>query len=192
MTRVIYIFVFLVIVFTYLTIQESSDKEKDVQTLADYYKHLPSGILRIIKSIDTETLQTKIEFDGDYIVDDLLILFKNDNNIKLYKDIAINVDTLSSVDTTKIETVILIEIQDTKVSTYQNGADAIRTDYRLTFIKYPEKIVYFEKALEGSEPPTSIKRRPGQDFGARGRAPLHESVIEYISNRKRKINHNGT
>lgn len=172
--------VFLVIVFTWLTIQENIENEKERKTKLDYYGSLAKEVKTIIDRIKWDSLDYQTSNTDNSIGNDFLIVFKNDEETKLWKDIVNETDSLSTTDTSKLKTIVLIQPFETKVGTYQNGADAIRNDYKISFIEYPDFSVYYSHVLEGAQPPMSIKRRPGQDYSAGGRRPTSEMVMEYI------------
>jgi hypothetical protein len=180
MGRILYIVVFLVIVLTWLTIQENIEDEKERKTKFNYYGSLSKEIKTIIDRIKLDSLSYETSIANESKVNDFLIVFKDDEDTKLWKDIETEIDTLSTTDTTSLKTIILLQPIETKVSTYQNGADAIRKDYKISFIKYPEFIVYHQTNIEGSDPPSSIERRPGDKLRGAGRPPDKSKVLEYI------------
>lgn len=180
MNRIVYIVVFLGVVLTWLTIQGNVDNEKKRKVKLDYYESLPTEVKTIVDRIKSDSLSYETSIANESIVNDFLIVFKNGDETKLWKDIVTEPDTLSTTDTTRINTIILLQQIETKIGTYQNGADAIRKDYKVSLIKYPEFIVYHQSNLEGSDPPYSIERRSGDKFRGAGQPPDRSKVFDYI------------
>lgn len=180
MGRIIYIVVFLVIVFTWLTISENIENEEKRKTKLNYHENLSKEMQTVIDRIKRDSLSFQTSPANKSIDSNFLIVFKNDEETKLWKDIVEKTDTVSTTDTSKLKTIVLIQPTETKIGTYQNGADAIRNDYKISFIKYPEFVVYHQSNLEGSTPPSSINRRPGDKFRGAGPPPDKTKVLEYI------------
>lgn len=180
MGRILYIVVFLIIVFTWLTISENMENEEKQKTKLNYYENLSPELQIIIDRIKLDSLSFQTSITNKSIDSNFLIVFKNDEETKLWKDIVEKTDTVSTTDTSKLKTIVLVQPTETKIGTYQNGADAIRNDYKISFIMYPEFLFYHQSNLEGSEPPSSINRRAGDKFRGAGPPPDKTKVLEYI------------
>jgi hypothetical protein len=180
MNRFILGIVGLAIVFIWLTISENMEDEEKRKGKLNYYESLPKGVKTIIDRIKWDSLSYETSVANKSIENDFLIVFKNDEETKLWKDFVKDSDSLSTTDTSRLKTIVLIQPVETKVGTYQNGAEAIRNDYKVSFIKYPEFILYYQSNLEGSDPPSSINRRAGDKFRGAGPPPDRNKVIEFV------------
>lgn len=171
--------VFFIVGIIWLSIEESMTENERKKSAQDYFNSLDSAVQGIITIVKFDTVKSAVEHPFT-VAPNVLLIYKDGHQVKLWRDVNGASDSISSLAIESVKTLVIIQTIETNVGSYHNGAEALRQDYSLSFIKYPEFQKYGRKIIEGGSPPAAITRKAGDKFPGRGPRPSSEEVESVV------------